>query len=171
METMEYLEQLGRKAVSAKYELQQLSPEEKNRALLAAAEALVIKTQQILSANDKDYTAAQQNGMVKGLLDRLKLTQERIETMAEGLRQIAALEDAVGEVMESFDRPNGLHIDKVRVPFGVIGIIYEARPNVTADAFGLCFKTGNAVILKGGSDQGSACTGKDHEGRRAAHHR
>lgn len=152
METMEYLEQLGRKAVSAKYELQQLSPEEKNRALHAAAEALVIKTQQILSANDKDYTAAQQNGMAKGMLDRLKLTPERIEAMAEGLRQIAALEDAVGEVMESFDRPNGLHIDKVRVPFGVIGIIYEARPNVTADAFGLCFKTGNAVILKGGKD-------------------
>ena len=90
--------------------------------------------------------------MAEGLLDRLKLTSDRIEAMAEGLRQIKALPDPVGEIMESFDRPNGLHIDKVRVPMGVIGIIYEARPNVTADAFGLCFKTGNAVILKGGKD-------------------
>lgn len=85
-------------------------------------------------------------------MDRLKLTDKRIEAMAEGLEQIAGLTDPVGEVMERFDRPNGLHIEKVRVPMGVIGIIYEARPNVTADAFGLCFKTGNAVILKGGKD-------------------
>ncbi len=85
-------------------------------------------------------------------MDRLKLTPARIASMAEGLSQIAALPDPIGEIMESFDRPNGLHIHKVRVPMGVIGIIYEARPNVTADAFGLCFKTGNAVILKGGKD-------------------
>ena len=149
---MEYLNQLGQNAVSAKYELQKLTTTVKNDALIAVAFALTDKTDQILAANGKDYEIAKQGGMTEGLLDRLKLTPARIEAMAEGLRQIAALDDPVGEIMESFDRPNGLHIDKVRVPMGVIGIIYEARPNVTADAFGLCFKTGNAVILKGGKD-------------------
>ena len=149
---MEYLNQLGQKAVSAKYELQKLTESVKGGALKVVAAALIDKTEQILAANGKDYEIAEQGGMAEGLLDRLKLTSERIEAMAEGLRQIAALKDPVGEIMESFDRPNGLHIDKVRVPMGVIGIIYEARPNVTADAFGLCFKTGNAVILKGGKD-------------------
>lgn len=149
---MEYLNELGQKAVLAKYELQKLTSEDKNKALTEAASALVLYADRILKANRKDYDTAKQNGMSEGLLDRLKLTDERIEGMAEGLRQIAKLEDPVGEAMESFDRPNGLHIDKVRVPMGVIGIIYEARPNVTADAFGLCFKTGNAVILKGGRD-------------------
>lgn len=149
---MEYLNQLGQKAVAAKYELQKLTTSVKNGVLEAVASALVDKADQILAANDKDYEIAKQGGMSEGLLDRLKLTPARIETMAEGLRQIAALDDPVGEIMESFDRPNGLHIEKVRVPMGVIGIIYEARPNVTPDAFGLCFKTGNAVILKGGKD-------------------
>ena len=136
--------------------MQRLATEDKNRALAAAAAALVRRTERILAANGRDYQTAREGGMSEALLDRLKLTQERIEAMAEGLRQIAALPDPVGEVMEHFDRPNGLHIDKVRVPMGVIGIIYEARPNVTADAFGLCFKTGNAVILKGGRD--AACS-------------
>lgn len=149
---MEYLETLGQKAVTAKYELQNLTESVKNDALQKTADALVKETQRILTANEKDYEIAKQNGMAEGLLDRLKLTPERVEGMAEGLRQIADLADPVGEIIESFDRPNGLHIDKVRVPMGVIGIIYEARPNVTADAFGLCFKTGNAVILKGGKD-------------------
>lgn len=149
---MEYLEQLGQRAVTAKYELQKLTTAEKNSTLEAVASALVEKTEQILSANDKDYEIAKQGGMAEGLLDRLKLTAERIASMAEGLRQIVSLADPVGETMESFERPNGLKIDKVRVPMGVIGMIYEARPNVTADAFGLCFKTGNAVILKGGKD-------------------
>lgn len=149
---MEYLETLGQKAVAAKYELQKLSSETKNSALQAVAAALVKETDRILAANQKDYEIAKQGGMAEGLLDRLKLTDARIEGMAEGLRQIVELHDPVGEVMETFDRPNGLHISKVRVPMGVIGIIYEARPNVTADAFGLCFKTGNAVILKGGKD-------------------
>ena len=149
---MEYLDTLGRRAAEAKYELQKLSAQKKNEVLLAAAEALVQAEARIVAANRKDYDIAMQGGMAKGLLDRLKLTPERIAAMAEGLRQIAGLQDPVGEIMESFDRPNGLHIDKVRVPMGVIGIIYEARPNVTADAFGLCFKTGNAVILKGGRD-------------------
>lgn len=149
---MEYLEQLGQKAVAAKYELQKLTTAEKNSALETVASALLEKTEQILSANDKDYEIAKQGGMAEGLLDRLKLTAERVESMAEGLRQIVSLADPIGEIMESFERPNGLKIDKVRVPMGVIGMIYEARPNVTADAFGLCFKTGNAVILKGGKD-------------------
>lgn len=146
----EYLTGLGEKAQAAKTVLQRLTVEQKNRALAASAEALVKATEKLLAANEKDYLAAQEEGMAKGLLDRLKLTPERIESMAQGLLQIADLPDPIGEVMETFDRPNGLHIEKVRVPMGVIGIIYEARPNVTADAFGLCFKTGNAVILKGG---------------------
>ncbi len=149
---MEYLETLGQKAVAAKYELQKLTKEVKNIALQETAAAFIKETDRILAANEKDYEIAKQGGMNEGLLDRLKLTPERIEAMAEGLRQIVALEDPVGEIMEAFDRPNGLQIDKVRVPMGVIGIIYEARPNVTADAFGLCFKTGNAAILKGGKD-------------------
>ncbi len=149
---MEYLEQLGQKASAAKYELQKLTEEDKNRGLAAAADALVRQTERILAANREDYQTAQAGGMSAALLDRLQLTPERVAAMAEGLKQIIALPDPVGEVMEHFDRPNGLHIDKVRVPMGVIGIIYEARPNVTADAFGLCFKTGNAVILKGGRD-------------------
>lgn len=149
---MEYLNELGQRAVNAGYELQKLTTAEKNRALGAAASALTDAAERILEANDKDYEIAKANGMSEGLLDRLKLTTERIAGMAEGLLQIVELEDPVGGIMESFDRPNGLHIDKVRVPMGVVGIIYEARPNVTADAFGLCFKTGNAVILKGGKD-------------------
>jgi glutamate-5-semialdehyde dehydrogenase len=106
----------------------------------------------LLAANAQDIAAGEAGGMHPGLVDRLRLDGKRIDAMAEGLLQIAELPDCVGEVLESFDRPNGLHIEKRRVPLGVIGIIYESRPNVTADAFGLCFKTGNAVILKGGSD-------------------
>lgn len=149
---MEYLNKLGQRAVDAKYELQKLTTAEKNRALRTAASALTDATERILEANGKDYEAAKANGMSEALLDRLKLTSERIAGMSEGLMQIVELEDPVGGIIESFDRPNGLHIDKIRVPMGVVGIIYEARPNVTADAFGLCFKTGNAVILKGGRD-------------------
>lgn len=148
----EYLNDLGRQAVSAKQNLQGLTTAQKNHALEQAASALVKEQDRLLAANEKDYQIARESGMAEGLLDRLQLNSARIKSMAEGLIQIAALPDPVGEIMESFDRPNGLHIDKVRVPMGVIGIIYEARPNVTADAFGLCFKTGNAVILKGGKD-------------------
>lgn len=151
-EIREYLDQLGERAVRAKAALQRLTTEQKNHALLAAADALTGATDRLLLANERDYQKAQASGMAESLLDRLQLTKERIEGMAEGLLQIAALPDPVGEILERFDRPNGLHIEKVRVPIGVAGIIYEARPNVTADAFGLCFKTGNAVILKGGSD-------------------
>lgn len=143
---------MGERAAAVKPFLQKLAAEEKNRGLLAAADALEENTDRILKANERDMENAVKNGMNPGLQDRLRLTPERIGGMAEGLRQIAGLPDCIGEVMEEFERPNGLKINKVRVPMGVIGIIYEARPNVTADAFGLCFKTGNAVILKGGSD-------------------
>lgn len=143
---------MGQKAVAAKYSLQVLSTEEKNRALMTAASKLIERQEDILVANNVDIENGEKNGMHQGLLDRLKLTETRIEAMAEGLKQIAELPDCIGEVMERFERPNGMQIEKKRVPLGVIGIIYESRPNVTADAFGLCFKTGNAVILKGGSD-------------------
>ncbi len=149
---MEYLDKLGARAKAAKYELQKLTSEEKDKALLAVAKALTDQTDRILEANQKDYELAEEGGMPKSLLDRLQLTEGRVLSMSEGLRQIVTLPDPVGETMESFVRPNGLRISKVRVPMGVIGIIYEARPNVTADAFGLCFKAGSAVILKGGKD-------------------
>ncbi len=146
------LREMGKRAAAAKYQLQGLTTEEKNRALEHAAEALTEHTREILTANARDLDRGRENGMHQGLLDRLKLNQVRIAAMAQGLKQVAALPDPVGECLESFDRPNGLHIEKHRVPLGVIGVIYESRPNVTADAFALCFKAGNAVILKGGSD-------------------
>lgn len=146
------LELLCKNAAAVKYGMQTLSTEKKNEVLEECAQALVNCQEELLKANELDMQRAAEKGMPQGLQDRLRLTETRIEAMAEGLRQIAELPDPVGEVMEQFDRPNGLHIEKCRVPIGVIGIIYEARPNVTADAFGLCFKTGNVVILKGGSD-------------------
>lgn len=146
------LNKMGQKAVAAKYELQKLSSEKKRQVLLAAAKELIADTEVILEENGKDIKQGEENGMHPGMLDRLRLSKERIEAMAEGLEQVAELDDPVGEVLEEFVRPNGLKISKVRVPFGVIGIIYESRPNVTADAFGLCFRSGNGVILKGGSD-------------------
>lgn len=149
---------LCEKAAKAKYKVQRLSEEEKNQALRAVADRLLKEKGTILSENEKDLEAGRKKGMHPGLLDRLALTEDRIKGMAEGLLQIADLPDPIGELMETFERPNGLHIEKRRVPMGVIGIIYESRPNVTADAFGLCFKSGNAVILKGGSD--AICSNK-----------
>ena len=146
------LKGLGKAAAAGKYELACMPEEEKNRALLAAAAGLIRDTDRILTANAKDVADGEAKGMHPGLVDRLRLTKERIQAMAEGLKQVSALPDPVGEVLDSFTRPNGLKIEKRRVPLGVIGIIYESRPNVTADAFGLCFKAGNACILKGGSD-------------------
>jgi glutamate-5-semialdehyde dehydrogenase len=148
---MELLE-LCKRAAGAKYDVQNLSTDDKNRALLAVADALVNNTDSILKANEKDVKKGEENGMHPGLVDRLRLTADRIQAMAEGLRQVSELPDPVGKVTDSFERPNGLKIKKVRVPLGVIGIIYESRPNVTADAFALTFKAGNAAILKGGSD-------------------
>lgn len=146
------LEAMGQRAAKVKYELQRLPEKRKNEVLSEAAEQLAADTEIILEENGKDIRRAEENGMHPGMIDRLRLTEGRIAAMAEGLRQIAGLKDPVGEVLETFVRPNGLRIRKTRVPLGVIGIIYESRPNVTADAFGLCFKAGNAVILKGGSD-------------------
>ncbi|MCI6732199.1 MAG: glutamate-5-semialdehyde dehydrogenase [Lachnospiraceae bacterium] len=143
---------MGEAARKAARILNRLGVSEKNRGLAAAADALISGEAFLMAENAKDMEAGRKKGMSQGLLDRLLLTHERIEGMADGLRQIIALEDPVGEVISMKKRPNGLLIGKKRVPFGVIGIIYESRPNVTADAFGLCFKTGNAVILKGGSD-------------------
>ena len=116
------------------------------------ADHLVESSEKLLEANAVDVSNGKKNNMPEGLIDRLLLTSDRIEGMAEGLRQLVALEDPIGEITGMKKRPNGLLIGQKRVPLGVIGIIYEARPNVTADAFGLCFKTGNVVILKGGSD-------------------
>ena len=146
------LNEMGKRAVEAKGILAGLSTEQKNQALRCAAGKLIEQTEYLLEANQQDMKQAVANGMNPGLQDRLRLNPQRIQAIAEGLKQIAELPDCLGEVVESFERPNGLKLQKVRVPLGVIGIIYEARPNVTADAFGLCFKTGNAVILKGGSD-------------------
>ena len=146
------LKELGRRATEAKYKVQNLTTDDKNRALRAAADALVNNADKIISCNEKDVRRGKENGMHVGLIDRLRLNPDRIQAMAEGLRQVADLPDPIGEVTDEFERPNGLKIKKVRVPLGVIGIIYESRPNVTADAFALTFKSGNAAILKGGSD-------------------
>ena len=146
------LAQIGKSAKEAEIILRTLETNKKNEALLVTADNLVKDTDKLLAANEKDMENGRANNMPQGLLDRLLLTKERIEQMAVGLRQVAALDDPIGEVLSMKKRPNGLEIGQKRVPLGVVGIIYEARPNVTADAFALCFKTGNAVILKGGSD-------------------
>lgn len=146
------LDELGQHARAAEPVLRTLPREDKDRVLKRAAELLVEETAAILEANAVDMDNGRAKGMKESLLDRLKLTPERIQGMAEGLRQIAELPDPIGEKIAEFQPPNGLLIQRVRVPLGVIGIIYEARPNVTADAFGLCFKTGNPVVLRGGSD-------------------
>lgn len=148
----EMLETLGRNAKEAEIVLRNLDTAKKNQVLEAVADSLVADSKAVLTANAIDVENGRKNQMPEGLVDRLMLTEARIASMAEGLRQVAALEDPVGEVTGMKKRPNGLLIGQKRVPLGVIGIIYEARPNVTADAFALCFKTGNVVILKGGSD-------------------
>ncbi|HJC75069.1 MAG TPA: glutamate-5-semialdehyde dehydrogenase [Candidatus Mediterraneibacter faecavium] len=147
-----YMEMLTRRAKNAATEAAKLGTAEKNRGLLAVADELVSQQESILAENEKDLKAAREKGIKQSLIDRLALSEKRIADMAEGLRQIAGLDDPIGEVLYMKTRPNGLRIGKKRVPLGVVGIIYESRPNVTADAFGLCFKTGNAVILRGGSD-------------------
>ena len=147
-----YMETLGSRAKTASREAGKLSTNEKNKGLLSVAEELLLEMEAILQENEKDVSEAEARGMKASLVDRLRLTEIRVRDMAEGLRQIAALDDPTGEVLSMKNRPNGLRIGKRRVPLGVVGIIYESRPNVTADAFGLCFKTGNAVILRGGSD-------------------
>ena len=146
------LNEIGRQAKEVSRLLGILGSREKNMGLEEAARSLLEGEEEILLANQEDYEKAKNGGMSQGLLDRLMLTPARVQAMADGLLQVAALEDPVGEVLSVKLRPNGLQIGQKRVPLGVIGMIYEARPNVTADAFGLCFKSGPAVILKGGSD-------------------
>ena len=140
----------GKLAKEASYKLGTLSTSIKNGSLLAMADALIENADFIIKENSIDMENGKADGMNDGLLDRLMLNKSRIDAMAEGLRQIASLPDPIGEMISRVKRPNGLKIGKVRVPLGVIGIIYEARPNVTADAAGLCVKSGNAVILRGG---------------------
>lgn len=152
MATYELVKAKAQAAKQAAAKLAVTSTAVKNAALLAMAAALEAQQSEILAANERDVTAAAGKGMKSSMLDRLKLTAERISGMADGLRQVAGLADPVGNVIDGKTLPNGLHITKIRVPLGVIGIIYEARPNVTADAAGLCLKSGNAVILKGGSE-------------------
>lgn len=152
MTTFELVRAKAEAAHKAACALGVVSAAVKNKALLAMADALLARTDFIIEANDRDMQAARENGMKESMQDRLRLTPERIEGMAEGLRQVAALPDPVGNVIGGQTLANGLKITKVRVPLGVIGIIYEARPNVTADAIGLCLKSGNAVVLKGGSE-------------------
>ena len=152
MATYELVKAKAQAAKQAAAKLAVTSTAVKNAALMAMAAALEAQQAEILSANEHDMTAAAAKGMKSSMLDRLKLTAERISGMADGLRQVAGLADPVGNVIDGKTLPNGLHITKIRVPLGVIGIIYEARPNVTADAAGLCLKSGNAVILKGGSE-------------------
>ncbi len=146
------MSKLGQDAKTASGTLSVASPERKHAALVAMAEAIERNRDEILSANAVDMDNGQEAGLSSAMLDRLKLDNDRISAMANGIRAIADLKDPVGEIIAAWDRPNGLKIERVRTPLGVIGVIYESRPNVTADAGALCLKAGNAVILRGGSD-------------------
>ncbi|WP_323091248.1 glutamate-5-semialdehyde dehydrogenase [Allobaculum sp. JKK-2023] len=148
----EWMNELGRNAKAASRQMARLDTQTKNDLLNRAADLLEARSAQILAANNQDLKAARENGMPKPLQDRLMLTEDRIHAIAQGMREVAALPDPVGEVLEMKKRPNGLLIGRQRVPLGVVAVIYEARPNVTADVFALCTKAGNAVILKGGRD-------------------
>lgn len=148
----EWMEQMGQQAKAAAVVLGQLDTQTKNEALRRAADALVQNAEEILAANQKDLERAKEIDMPLPLQDRLLLTKERLQGIADGMKEVAELDDPIGEVGHMKKRPNGLLIGQMRVPLGVVGVIYEARPNVTADVFALCFKTGNAVILKGGKD-------------------
>jgi glutamate-5-semialdehyde dehydrogenase len=148
----ETIHQMGRQARAASYRLSLLTSDQKNLILHAMAKELRAKVPELLAANEKDLVAAREKGISGAMLDRLTLDEKRIELMASGIDQVATLPDPVGQVMDDWTRPNGIRIQQVRVPIGTIGIIYESRPNVTADAGVLCFKTGNATILRGGSE-------------------
>lgn len=149
---MESLEEIGKKVKQTTSKLNTISTKEKNEILIKVAEEVIKEEQEILEANKKDIENAIKNNMKESLIDRLRLDKKRISDMSEGIRKIADLPDPIGETIEGKTLENGLEIFKKRVPLGVIAIIYESRPNVTLDAFGLCFKTGNAVILRGGTD-------------------
>ncbi|HLP67252.1 MAG TPA: glutamate-5-semialdehyde dehydrogenase [Rhizobium sp.] len=143
---------IGSRAKAAARPLAIATTEQKNRALHAMAQAIVDSTELILAANAIDVENGKASGLTGSFMDRLTLDAGRVAAIAQGIREVAALKDPVGEVIAAWDRPNGLHIERVRTPLGVIGVIYESRPNVTADAGALCLKAGNAVILRGGSD-------------------
>lgn len=146
------MQQIGARARAAAAELAFAEPEAKRQALLAAADAVLVRQEEILAANAEDLAFGTAKGLSPAMMDRLKLDAGRIGGVVEGLRAVAAQKDPVGEVIAEWDRPSGLHIRRVRTPLGVVGVIYESRPNVTADAGALCLKSGNAVILRGGSE-------------------
>jgi glutamate-5-semialdehyde dehydrogenase len=152
MELQSQIHDFGRRARAAARLLRQCSTEQKNRGLLAMADRVVAMQDEILAANARDVEAGKADGLTAAMLDRLTLNPKRLAAMADGIRQVVALADPVGEIMRDWTRPNGLRIQKVRVPIGVVGIIYESRPNVTSDAAVLCTKTGNATILRGGRE-------------------
>jgi glutamate-5-semialdehyde dehydrogenase len=153
METLSnYMLTLGHNAREASSSLSILSNESRNKAIISIANQINLNTNKILEANQKDYKKAEEKGLNKAALDRLFLDENRVQDIVDALESIAELNDPIGEILEDWDRPNGLSIQKVSVPLGVIGIIYESRPNVTADAAALCLKSGNAVILRGGSE-------------------
>jgi glutamate-5-semialdehyde dehydrogenase len=152
MSLQEEILEYGRRARLAARSLAQLNAAQKNAALLAMADEIIARSDVILAANEKDLAQARSSGLSAAMIDRLKLNRARIEAMAQGVRDVAALPDPVGEVIREWTSQNGLKISKVRVPIGVVGIIYESRPNVTSDAAVLCTKTGNATILRGGSE-------------------
>ncbi|MEO5718625.1 MAG: glutamate-5-semialdehyde dehydrogenase [Chthoniobacterales bacterium] len=152
LDLREQVHDFGRRARAASRQLSLLSAEQKNAGLLAMADEIVARTETILAANKKDLAHARQQQLAAAMIDRLTLSAARIEAMAQGIRQVAALPDPVGEILREWTPPDGIRISKVRVPIGVVGIIYESRPNVTSDAAVLCTKTGNATILRGGSE-------------------
>ena len=171
MNVKDYMQQAGKAARKASRELARADTAQKNRALLAMADAILRDQAKLLAANAQDMDAARKAGLEPALLDRLALNEKTVAGIAEGLRQIAALPDPVGEVSEMAYRPSGIQLGKMRVPLGVVGIIYEARPNVTADAAGLCLKSGNAALLRGGSEafhSNQAIAACVHEGLREA---
>ena len=146
------IETMGAAALSASRELATLETDKKNQILMAMADQLMADADTIIQANGVDISAAEQNGLTSAMIDRLRLDESRVESIADGIRQVASLPDPVGQVMDDWERPNGMRIRQLRVPIGVIGIIYESRPNVTSDAAVLCLKTGNATILRGGKE-------------------
>src|SRR5512145_568105 len=171
MDVMEYMRDLGRRARAAARVVAKADTETKNRALRAIAAAVRRERAKLLEANAADVADARAAGLEPALLDRLTLSDKSVEAMAEGLEQVAALPDPIGAITELAERPTGIKVGKMRVPLGVIGIVYESRPNVTADAAALCLKSGNACILRGGSEAiraNQAIAACVHEGLRAA---
>ena len=151
-EIKDKIETMGACALSASRVLATLGTDKKNQILLAMADQLFVDAGSIIEANKVDISAAEENGLTNAMIDRLRLDESRVESIADGIRQVASLPDPVGQIMDDWERPNGIQIRQIRVPIGVIGIIYESRPNVTSDAAVLCLKTGNATILRGGKE-------------------